>query len=274
MWQIEDLWFRYNSDLPWTIRGLSLHINSRTFTGILGPNGCGKTTLLDLLAGLLKPSKGKIVFDSRQLESFSARELSRYVAMVPQDFSIRFAFTVQQVVEMGRFPFISRLGGPGREDRKIIGQVMEELGITHLASRPVTMLSGGELQRVAVARALAQTPRALILDEATSNLDIFHSLSIMSVLKRRMEEDGLTIVAAIHDVNLAADFCTDTVFISNGRLEAAGAKSELMNGRIVSRVYGVNAEACPDAFGDGIQISFRLPKEDPAAKGPTEGIEG
>jgi len=262
MWRIQDLWFRYGENMPWTIRQFNLAIRAGSFTGILGPNGCGKTTLLDLLAGILRPSRGEILFNGRAVSSFSARKLARQVAMVPQYFSMRFAFTVRQVVEMGRFPFISRLGGLEKRDVEIVEQAMAELEIKHLETRPVTMLSGGELQRVAVARALAQSPRALILDEATSNLDVFHSLSIMSVLKRRMKREGLTVVAAVHDVNLAASFCTDAVFMNNGCLEASGSSKELINGEIVSRVYGVKAAACPDAFGKGVQISFRLPNRD------------
>ncbi len=259
MWRIGNLNFRYGEDLPWVIQKFHLSIKRGSFTGILGPNGCGKTTLLDLLSGILKPATGTIGFNGKPIEKWETRELSKRIAMVPQDFSIRFAFTVRQVVEMGRFPFVSRLGGMNQKDHEIVTKVMEELDIGQMAQKPVTMLSGGELQRVAVARALAQSPRALLLDEATSNLDVFHSLSIMSVIKRRVEEEGLTVVAAIHDINLAAAFCDYTVFMDKGRLKAAGPKEKLLEGKLISELYGVEAAVCKDAFSQGVQISFRLP---------------
>ncbi len=245
--------------MPWTIKQVDISIKRGSFTGILGPNGCGKTTLLDLLAAILSPERGEIIFQGRPLTCWSTRELSRHVAMVPQDFSMRFAFTVRQVVEMGRFPFAKRLGGMNRQDHEIVRGVMDELGIASLAERPVTMLSGGELQRVAVARALAQTPETLLLDEATSNLDIFHSLSIMSVIRKRVEKEGLTVIAAIHDINLAAVFCSDTMFMDRGRPRAAGPTEELIRAELISEVYGVEAAVGRDAFDHGIQVSFRLP---------------
>jgi iron complex transport system ATP-binding protein len=259
VWNIKNLWFRYREELPWTIRGLNLDIREGGFTGILGPNGCGKTTFLDLLSGMIKPERGGIMFKNEPIARWKTGDLSRHVAMVPQDFSIRFAFTVRQVVEMGRFPFLKRLGGMNLEDHRIVGRVMEELGIASLADRPVTTLSGGELQRVAVARALAQTPETLLLDEATSNLDVYHSLSIMSVIKQKVEEEGLTVIAAIHDINLAAAFCTDAVFMDRGEIKACGPRDELLKGELISRVYGVEAAVCRDGFGSGVQISFRLP---------------
>lgn len=260
MWQARKLWFRYREDAPWTIEDFNLEIRPGTFTAILGPNGCGKTTLLDLLSGAFSPSRGEIVFEGRPLSRWNNRELSRRIALVPQDFSMRFAFTCRQVVEMGRFPFVKRLGGLTGADHEVVEKVMDELDILHMAETPVTMLSGGELQRVAVARALAQTPAALLLDEATSNLDIFHSLSIMSAIRTKMREEGLTVVAAIHDINLAAAFCGRAAFMDKGRLRAAGTRDELLEPALISEVYGVDAAVCRDGFDCGLQISFRLPR--------------
>ncbi len=259
MWQVKDLWFRYHEDMPWTIKGLNFSIEEGSLTGILGPNGCGKTTLLDLFSGILRPNQGTILFQDQPVTDWDTRELSRQVAMVPQDFSIRFAFTARQVVEMGRFPYLGRIKGMGQTDHDIVTQVMEELDILSLSERPVTMLSGGELQRVAVARALAQTPKTLLLDEATSNLDIFHSLYIMSVIRDKVETENLTVIAAIHDINLAAMYCSNTVFMDQGRVEASGPMPALMKEELISKIYGVEAAVHKDAFRQGLQISFRLP---------------
>ncbi len=260
MWQARKLWFRYRQDMPWTIEDFNLSIRPGTFTAILGPNGCGKTTLLDLISGVIRPSRGEIVFEGRPLSGWNNRDLSRRIALVPQDFSMRFAFTCRQVVEMGRFPFVKRLGGLSSADHQVVEKVMDQLDILHMAETPVTMLSGGELQRVAVARALAQTPVALLLDEATSNLDIFHSLAIMSAIRTKMQEEGLTVVAAIHDINLAAAFCGRAVFMNKGRVRAAGTRDELLEPALISEVYGVDAAVCRDGFDCGVQISFRLPR--------------
>lgn len=261
MWQARKLWFRYREDMAWTIQDFKLNVRPGTFTAILGPNGCGKTTLIDLLSGVLKPSRGEIFFGNRGIDRWNNRKLSRRIALVPQDFSVRFAFTVQQVVEMGRFPFVKRLGGLTSADYAVVEEVMAYLDILHMADTPVTMLSGGELQRVALARALAQTPEALLLDEATSNLDIFHSLAIMSAVRTKVQTEGLTAVAAIHDINLAAAFCSRAVFMDKGRLRAAGTRDELLEPALISEVYGVDAAVCPDAFDSGVQISFRLPRD-------------
>ncbi len=226
--------------------------------GIMGPNGSGKTTLLDLLCGLLRPDTGEVLLKGARPSDLSRRELSRFLALVPQDFFVRFNFTVRQVVEMGRHPHIHRFAGPGRADAEIVDGVMAELDIRGFDDRPVTALSGGEKQRVAVARALAQEPRILLLDEATSNLDIYHTLAILRVIRQRIDA-GVCVVAAIHDLNLAAVFCDEILFLRRGRVIAGGGVDEVLEPEIISRVFGVEAAVRRDAFSGGLQVSYRLP---------------
>jgi iron complex transport system ATP-binding protein len=259
MWQATGLTFSYPSLGRQVIAGLDLTVEGGTFLGVIGPNGSGKTTLLDLLSGILTAHSGRVLLNGQDVAAMHARKRARLVAIVPQDFSIRFDFTVRQVVEMGRHPWLRPLQPLSRTDRRIVEEVMVDLDIARLATRPVTRLSGGERQRVAVARALAQTTRALILDEATSNLDIYHSLAIMEAVKRRVDEQGLTVVAAIHDVNLAATYCSRLAYLTDGRLLAEGPSSSLLDPGLLGRLFGVEASVRDDDFVGARQVSFRLP---------------
>lgn len=236
-----------------------LSIPEGQFAGILGPNGSGKTTLLDIMAGLITPDCGTVKLDNRPINSYRPKELARTVALVPQDFNIRFDFTVRQVVEMGRYPYLGRFQDMGADDINTIKQVMKELDIQRFAERPVTALSGGERQRVAVARALAQTTKALILDEATSSLDIQHSLSIMDIIRQKVKQEGLTAVASIHDINLAAQYCDILIFLKNGDLMAMGNVDDLMEESLLSQLFDMEVDIHFDSFLNRKQASFRLP---------------
>ena len=256
LWQVEQVGFKYGA-VP-VLQDLDLQLEKGCCYGVLGPNGSGKTTLLDLLCGLLVPESGAITLCGRPLVDWSHRQLARKVALVPQDFVVRFGFTVREVVEMGRHPHLGRFAGLSTRDHRLVDLVLEELGIGAFADRPVTRLSGGEKQRVAVARALAQDPEVLLLDEATSNLDIFHSLSILGTIRDRIREQGLTVVAALHDLNLATFFCDRLIFIKNGRMVCQGPINEVLRAEIIHEVYGVEAEVRQDAFSGCSQVSFRV----------------
>ena len=181
------------------------------------------------------------------------------MALVPQDFVVRFGFSVREVVEMGRHPHLGRFSGLTDLDYALVDSVMEELEIATLADRPVTKLSGGEKQRVAVARALAQDPEVLLLDEATSNLDVFHSLSILGAIRRRVKEKGLTVIAALHDLNLATFFCDQLIFLKKGRLLYQGALDDVLQAQVIREVYGVDARVRLDEFSGCRQVSYKIP---------------
>ena len=166
------------------IDDISMAFAPGRFCGIIGPNGCGKTTLLDLLAKHRKPTGGRIVYKGKDLGSYSTKELSTEIALVPQNFYINFPFTVKEVVMMGRYPHIPRFSAPSAEDVDIVQEIMEKTGVSEFTGRFITELSGGERQRVVFARALAQDTHVLILDEATSNLDINHSISLVEYLRK------------------------------------------------------------------------------------------
>ncbi len=258
LWRLEDVGFSYGNTAP-VLAGIDLELYQGRIYGVLGPNGSGKTTLLDLLCGLNKPCRGTVLFDSHRISHWNRRELAGMIAVVPQEFHLRFSFTVQEAVEMGLHPHISRFASPTRAETQRVKRVMELLDISHLAKRRVTQLSGGEKQRVATARALVQARKALLLDEATSNLDIFHSLSILSVIKEMASDEGLCVVAAVHDINLASFFCDEFIFLHHGTVAACGEPGKILDATLLRKIYGLDAEVRFDSFTNGIAVSFRMP---------------
>ncbi len=257
LWQLEQVSFAYKNQ-P-VLSDIQLNLSSGKCYGILGPNGSGKTTLLDLLCGLACPDTGKIRYRKTSLNQWQARKLAQRIALVPQEFQVRFGFSVREVVEMGRHPHLGRFASLTAEGHALVDAAMEEMGVTDFATRSVTRLSGGEKQRVAVARALVQAPEVLLLDEATSNLDIYHSLSILALIRRRVIKQGLTVVAAIHDLNLATYFCDELIFLKNGRIICQGPTEQVLRPDIIQDVYGVEAQVREDTFSACNQVSYRLP---------------
>jgi len=239
------------------LHDLSFSLDAGLFYGLIGPNGSGKTTLLDLMLGNLKPKLGAICFNDRLVGQYTRRELAREIALVPQDFRINFDFTVLDVVMMGRHPHIPRFANPTARDREIVDRVLTELEITDLQDRLITHLSGGEKQRVIVARALAQDTPVLVLDEATSNLDIQHSLSIFQVLKKRCRGQGATIIAAIHDLNFAAAYCDAIILLNQGRLLTIGPPREVLSADLLHQVFAIECQAYEEPFSGAHQVAYR-----------------
>jgi iron complex transport system ATP-binding protein len=256
LWQLDRVGFSYGTN-P-VLEKINLSLKRGRCYGILGPNGSGKTTLLDLLCGLSVPNQGTVCLHNTRLSQWQSRQLARTLALVPQDFVVRFGFTVREVVEMGRHPHLGRFASLPEQDHQLVDAVMEEMGIADFADRSVTRLSGGEKQRVAVARALVQSPEVLLLDEATSNLDIYHSLSILGLIRKRVQQRGLTVVAAIHDLNLASFFCDELIFLKNSRLICQGTVDEVLRAEVIREVYGIEAEVQQDKFSGCRQVSYRV----------------
>ena len=207
------------------------------FIGIIGPNGSGKTTLLRIISGILKPLRGKIVFEGRELEKISRRELTRKMACLPQDVSIDLSFTVRQVTLMGRYPHLSRFGPHTQKDFDIAEQAMALADVSELAGRLITEISGGERQRALIAMCLAQQPTLLLLDEPTSHLDIGHQLSVLGLLSRLNRQNELAVIAVFHDLNLACEYCQKLMLLNRGRLEAFGSPQEVVSKDMIERVY-------------------------------------
>jgi len=239
------------------IHDLSLSLAAGRFYGLIGPNGSGKTTLIDLMLATLAPSRGTVRLRGREVREYSHRQKALEMALVPQDFRINFDFTVYEVVMMGRHPHVPRFANPGPADRAVVQAVLAELEITGLSGRLITQLSGGEKQRVIVARALAQATPVLILDEATSNLDIQHSLHILQVLKRRQREAGTTVIAAIHDLNFAAAYCDEIILLHQGRLVTTGPPKDVLSHDRLQEVFAIDCQVYEQPHSGIHQVAYQ-----------------
>ena len=235
---LSDLRFGYDKKLPTVLQGLSLDIPPGSITAILGPNGAGKTTLLRIILGLLAPQAGKISIDGKPQSSYSRQQMSRLIGLVPQSEYIPFDFSVLEFVLLGRAPYLSPLEMPGEADRQVALEALRSIGLEHLQDRPAPSLSGGERQLAMVARALAQKPRILLLDEPTSHLDLSNRDRILNVL-RALANDGVTIVFTTHDPNLAAAMAEYVVLMRQGALLAAGALATTLTAEHLSATYGI-----------------------------------
>jgi len=248
------------------IRGVSLDLRGGELVGLIGPNGAGKTSLLRLLGGLRKPSSGEIRLIGRRLSEHSAREIARLIASVPQAASIDFAFTAREVVLMGRAPHLGRFVLEGQRDRDIADEAMRQMDALSLAERYLPTLSGGERQRVFVARALAQQPRVLLLDEPTANLDVGHQLDMLETARGLAHDQGMGVMAAIHDLDLAAQFCDRLILLDRGALIGEGTPEAVLTAERLRAAFGVRANLYRDPFSGALRLSVERNGSHPSAK--------
>jgi iron complex transport system ATP-binding protein len=219
------------------VKDLSFSVAKGEVFGLLGPNGSGKSTVVRLLSRVLTPRSGRVSLASRDLGTYSREELARQVAVVPQETAIELPFSVLEVVLMGRSPHLGRFGFERAEDLAIAHRAMEQTGVYDLAMREIHELSGGERQRVILARALAQEPRVLLLDEPTAFLDIKHQVEVYDLVKTLSRQNGLTVVAILHDLNLAALYCDRLALLKSGRLFCLGTPEQVLTYTNIKAVY-------------------------------------
>jgi iron complex transport system ATP-binding protein len=232
----ERVSFSYDSRV--ILDDLSVAVARGERVALIGPNGAGKTTLLNLGSGILRPARGRVMLAGRSLASLPARERARCVAMVPQTLTIPFAFSVREIVALGRTPFASFLGRETRADRLAVEAALELTGTTEFAQRGILDLSAGERQRVILAMALAQQPELLLLDEPTANLDLAHQLAFLGLVRELSRQQGLTVVAAVHDLNLAALSFDRIVALHQGQIVADGSPGQVLRADVVESIYG------------------------------------
>jgi iron complex transport system ATP-binding protein len=236
--RLDGLHFDYG-DVP-VLRGVSLEAGSGELVGVLGPNGCGKTTLFKLIIGSLKPASGRIDVNGTDLSGLGPGSRARRVAAVPQDPVAPVGFTVADLVMMGRNPHLGLLEFEGEQDRAIVIKAMQSTDIIDLAHRPVSNLSGGERQRVFVAMALVQRAPVLLLDEPTSNLDLAAQATVMALVQRLCRERGDSVLVAMHDLTLAAQWCDRLVLMDEGKVRTQGTPDEVLTEANVAAVYGAD----------------------------------
>jgi iron complex transport system ATP-binding protein len=263
-------------DVSWTAQGrpivdsVTVEIPPGGLTGLLGPNGSGKSTFLRLLAGLLRPHGGAVLLDGHDLNRLPRRDVARRVAVAAQEVSTDVEMTVLDVVLLGRVPHRRRLAASaGPDDLSHARRALRQCGVSALERRRWSTLSGGERQRVNIARALAQEPTELLLDEPTNHLDIAHQLALLDLLATT----PVTVVTALHDLNLAAQYCDHLLLLHEGRLVAAGPPAQVLTEETVERVYRVRTAITASATDRPI-LRFLSPSLVDDAPGPGAGVHG
>lgn len=233
---IQDVSLQYGSRT--VIKRVSAQVEQGEFFVIIGPNGAGKTSLLKALSGLIPLAAGSIQVRQRPLGDYSRKELARTLALVPQQISADFPFTVAETVLMGRYPHLGLLAVEGQRDLRLAEQAMEFTEVAHLAGRRLGQLSGGERQRVIIARAICQQSKVLLLDEPTASLDPAHQLRIMDLMERLRQQEQITIVMVSHDLNLASTYADRLLLLKDGAVEKVGTPQQVLTREQLSKSYG------------------------------------
>jgi iron complex transport system ATP-binding protein len=235
--------FSYYNGL--VLQDVSLSLAPGSMTSLIGPNGSGKTTLVKMLCGLLKPKRGQVTLAAEDMSRLSHKEISRQIALVPQELSVPFDFTVYEMVMLGRTPYVRHLRGISPHDLDIVQRMLQLTATERLAHRPYNELSGGEQQRVIIAMALAQEPRVLLLDEPVVHLDVNHQIEVLELIRRLNRETGLTVLATMHDLNLASLYFDRLVLLNEGKVVASGTPGEVLREDIIRRVFRAEVRIQP-----------------------------
>jgi iron complex transport system ATP-binding protein len=216
---------------------LTLTLEAGEILGLIGPNSSGKTTLLKLMDGLLRPQGGKVFLEGNDLNRIPRSQIARTIAVVPQTMEVPFSFTVGEIVLMGRATYLGRFGWERQRDLSIAREAIGLAGVAGLEERPFWELSEGEKQRVLIARALAQEPKVMLLDEPTSHLDLNHQMAINELIRNLNQEKNLTVLHISHDLNLAAEYCHRMVLLHRGSVYAMGPPAEVITEDNIRQVY-------------------------------------
>ena len=244
MIETKGLTFAYAED-P-VINDISLTFQTGEFAGIIGPNGSGKSTLLKLIGGIL-PSPSETTFlKNRELSQYKKKDLAVSIAWIPQEKQMAFSFKVIDIVLMGRHPYLSPLSFEGEDDYRIAEEAMKQTQVLEFAHRSFNEISGGEKQRVMIASAISQKPEVMLLDEPTSALDIKYQIEILTILKQLNEQEGKSLILAMHDLHLASKFCKRLVLLKDGRVFCEGTPAEVLKKEILEEVYEVKVKIFTD----------------------------
>ncbi len=234
---------------------VSFSVDTGEFFVIIGPNGAGKTSLLKVLSGLEKSHQGKVDVSGKNIGAYTRRNLSQVLAIVPQHIEVGFPFSVTETVIMGRTPHLGILGMEGKEDFNIAREAMEFTDVAHLADRKLHQLSGGELQRVIIARAICQQPEIILLDEPTTALDPAHQLKIMDLMEKFRSENQTTIIMVSHDLNLAAMYGDRLLLLKEGIVVQTGDPKEVLNKKLLEESYGCQMLVDENPVGQGTRVT-------------------
>jgi iron complex transport system ATP-binding protein len=236
MIEVHSISFRYHEH--WVLQEISFRADRGEFVGVIGANGSGKTTLLKSLYRLVTPQKGDILFELVPIKKMARVDIAKRIAVVAQETQLLFPFSVIETVLMGRSPYLGHLMFENEKDLEIAKRAMEWTKIVPLSERPMDELSGGERKRVFIARALAQEPEVILLDEPTASLDIQHQVDFLDLILTLNRERGLTIIMASHDINIASEFCDRLILLQGGRIYKTGTPEQVITKENIEAVYG------------------------------------
>jgi len=250
--EILDLSFSYNSTK--TLDDIALKIKGRDILCIIGPNGSGKTTLLKCMNKKLKPATGTVLVNNINILRMNRKEVAKNIGVVPQVSTVSFPFTVYDLVMMGRYSHKGRFNTENKNDRAVVSQCLARTGMAHMADKLITEISGGEYQKAVIARALAQQPKILLLDEVTLHLDINHQIEILELVKDLSEEDNLAVVMVLHDLSLAARYSTKTIMLQKGRIFACGRPEDVISIENIRDIYDIEVEIGRSSKGNYLNV--------------------
>ncbi len=245
MLQTKNLYYSYK-EKP-VLEDINFDLVPGEILGILGPNGCGKTTLLGNLNKNFSPKGGCVMINDTDLEDLKKKEIAREIAVIPQSNEIKFSFTVREIVSMGRMPFQQSFQGESTNDIEIIEDAIEKTGISDMANRYINTMSGGERQKVIIARAMAQTPKILLMDEPTLHLDISAQFDVLDMIHALSRNEGLTVVIVSHDLPMIARYCDRIILIHDHKIHSIGKTEDVLTPENMRTVFGVDAELSKDS---------------------------
>lgn len=249
--QVENLSFSYQEEKK-IIDDIHLHVKKGELVGIIGPNGSGKSTILKNIYRALKPDSGAVFLDGEAIYKMSSKKTAKKLGVVGQENSIPFDFSVGEIVAMGRSPYKKLLEGETEEDEKIVVNALKQVNLEHMIHKSYMHLSGGEKQRVIIARVLAQQTEFLLLDEPTNHLDIHHQLQIFDLIK----ELGVTVLSAIHDLNIAALYCDRLYIVKDGKIVASGTPVEVLTKEIILQVFDIHTDVIMHPLTKKVSITY------------------
>ena len=236
MIQVHELGKRYGDKA--VLCDLTFRVEKGQFFGVIGPNGSGKSTLVQIISGLIPADNGEVAIDGRPIHRYTRKELARILAVLEQEALPPVGFQVREVLEMGRFPYQNWLGEEADDPASLVDEIIQLLGLEELQHRTLDRLSGGEKQRVALGKALVQKPRILLLDEPTTYLDIGYQIQMMDIVRHWQKTTGVTVVAVLHDLNLASLYCDRILLVKEGRQIQTGRPDDILQSGLIEEVYG------------------------------------
>lgn len=257
--QLQNIKFSYalNQSNQFTLDIDLWEINKGDFVSLIGPNGCGKSTLLKLIARLIIPADGRIKFSGIDISEIPIKEYAKLVAYVPQTNYSIFPFSVYEIVMMGRTPYLGTLGFETNEDKKIVMEALELMGIAELKSKGINEISGGEAQRAFIARAIAQKPKLILLDEPNAHLDIEHQIEIFELLNNLRIKQHLTIISVSHDLNLVGLYSKEISFMMEGKISLKGNKKKVMTKENIKNIFNVDSMILSSDTDDSVNILIK-----------------